>query len=84
MEEKVVNFHFLLVYHSYLSDPVFGDPCAYGGGDEDLCFGGEQGEQGAATGGIEFAEDIVDEKNRGLAGFFLQEGALGHLQGDVP
>lgn len=36
MEEKVVNFHFLLVYHSYLSDPVFGDPCAYGGGDEDL------------------------------------------------
>lgn len=43
MEEKVVNFHFLLVYHSYLSDPVFGDPCAYGGGDEDLKEGDSQG-----------------------------------------
>ena len=43
MEEKVVNFHFLLVYHSYLSDPVFGDPCACGGGDEDLKEGDSQG-----------------------------------------
>lgn len=41
MEEKVVNFHFLLAYLSSLSIPVFGDPCAYGG-DEDLKEGGSQ------------------------------------------
>lgn len=43
MEEKVVNFHFLLVYHSYLSEPVFGDSCACGGGDEDPKEGDSQG-----------------------------------------
>lgn len=41
MEEKVVNFHFLLAYLSSQSDPVFGDPCAHDG-DEDLKEGAAQ------------------------------------------
>lgn len=35
MEQKVVNFHFLLAYLSCLGGPVSGGPCAYGG-DEGL------------------------------------------------
>ena len=57
-------------------------PVEVGGGDEDLGFGGEEGQQGAAAGGVELAEDVVDEEDGGFAGFFLEEGALCHLQGD--
>ena len=61
----------------HVAQPVEG-----GGGDEDLGFGGEEGQQGAAAGGVELAEDVIDEEDGGFAGFFLEEGALSHLEGD--
>lgn len=45
--EESCRFSLPTVYHSYLSDPVFGDPCAYGGGDEDL-KGDSQGVSGVS------------------------------------
>lgn len=50
-------------------------------GDEDLRFCGKHAEEGSAAGGIELAEDVIDKQDGSFAGFFLQQGALGHLQG---
>ncbi len=58
------------------------EPAEVGGGDEPLGFEREVGEEVRAAGGVEFAENVVDEENGDAGGASDHEAGLGELEGD--